>query len=317
MGAEREFEFDVAISFHSRDEGMAQQLADLIRDRFKVFLYSEQQKLLAGRDGEETFNSIFHDRARVVVVLCRKEWGETPFTRIEQTAIRNRAFEEGFDFSLFIPTDTPPTVPKWLPRTRLYFGLERFGLDGAAGVIEQLVQEQGGEPRVEDVESRAARFERAAALRHDRKQFHESEAGVMAAATAFKELSAAFQHHMERFRDAGGVLSTVQFSCELDRIILSSIYPVLVIGWKTPRYSTLKDAALHAIYYAGFPNLSGYSSPREEPSKVRQLQLTYELVRPGVSAYVMTSGEHRTFSPDALAEHLLKVFMDLAEKPPR
>ena len=28
---------------------------------------------------------------------------QTPFTRIEQTAIKNRAFNAGYDFTLFIP----------------------------------------------------------------------------------------------------------------------------------------------------------------------------------------------------------------------
>ena len=84
----QEFEFDLAFSFHSKDEPLAQQLSDRLSDRMKVFIYSEQQKILAGRDGEETFNSVYGGRARVVAVVYRKEWGETPFTRIEQTAIR-------------------------------------------------------------------------------------------------------------------------------------------------------------------------------------------------------------------------------------
>jgi hypothetical protein len=38
-------------------------------------------------------------------VFYRQEWGETPFTRIEQTAIRNRAFHEGHSFTLFVATE--------------------------------------------------------------------------------------------------------------------------------------------------------------------------------------------------------------------
>ncbi len=48
-------------------------------------------------------------------------------------------------------------MPAWLPKTQLYYGLERFGLDGAAGVIEARIQAQGGEPHVESVADRAAR----------------------------------------------------------------------------------------------------------------------------------------------------------------
>lgn len=97
---ENGFLYDVAFSFHSLDEGIATQLNDLLSDRFKTFIYSEQQKKLAGTDGEKNFNAVYGGEARVVIVFYRPEWGETPFTRIEQTAIRNRAFSKGYDFTL-------------------------------------------------------------------------------------------------------------------------------------------------------------------------------------------------------------------------
>jgi hypothetical protein len=140
---------------------------------------------------------------------------------------------------------------------------------------------------------------------------------VKAAVEAFEGLSAAFLRHVEAFKENGGVLGSVQLTQKPRMIILSSIYPVLVVEWRGRFANTLDEALLLATYYDGFPHLPGFMPPFEEPSTVREFQLTYELVRPGVSAYVMKSGEHRTFSPDALAEHLLKVFMDLAEKGPR
>ena len=75
-----------------------------------------------------------------------------------ELAIVDRAFAEGYEFTIFIPTDDPPTTPPWLPRTRLYFGLSKFGLQGAAAVIEKRIQELGGEPTVESVQDRAARL---------------------------------------------------------------------------------------------------------------------------------------------------------------
>ena len=130
------FTYDVAFSFHSLDEALATQLNDRLQDRYKTFIWYERQDILAGSDGEATFNSVYGEKARFVVAFYRKEWGETPYTRIEQTAIRNRAFHDGYDFTLFIPTDPPPSYPKWLPITRLYLSLDKFGLDGAAAVIE-------------------------------------------------------------------------------------------------------------------------------------------------------------------------------------
>ena len=124
------YEYDVAFSFLAQDELLATNLNDLLQDRLNTFLYSKRQGELAGTDGEQTFNSVFGEKARVVVVLYRAGWGETPWTRIEETAIRNRAFEHGYDFVKFIPLDDQPSVPKWLPRTQLWLGLKRWVLRG-------------------------------------------------------------------------------------------------------------------------------------------------------------------------------------------
>src|SRR5690606_38182685 len=113
----KHFEYDVAFSFLASDEDLASRLNDLIKPRLTTFLYSKRQTEIAGADGEQRFNAIFGNEARTVVILYRKGWGETPWTRIEETAIRNRAYDEGYDFALFIPLDTPATVPPWLPRT--------------------------------------------------------------------------------------------------------------------------------------------------------------------------------------------------------
>lgn len=146
-----EYEFDLAISFLHQDENLAIQLNALIKDRVKTFLYSEQQKKIAGRDGEELFNRVFSKKSRIVVVLHRNDWGKTPWTKIEETAIRNRGFEFGYDFVTFIPLDKPVNIPEWLPKNRLWVGLDRWGIESAASVIEARVQEFGGNIRIETV----------------------------------------------------------------------------------------------------------------------------------------------------------------------
>ena len=99
------YEYDVAFSFLNTDENIAIKLNDLLSGRFNTFIYSEKQAELAGKDGEEKFNEVFGRQARVVVVLYRNEWGTTKWTRIEMTAIKNRAFEYGYDFTSVIQRD--------------------------------------------------------------------------------------------------------------------------------------------------------------------------------------------------------------------
>lgn len=117
MTADGAFQYDVAFSFLSQDETLAVDLNERLKDRLSTFIYSdrERQEALAGRDGEEAFSLAFGKHARTVVVLYRAGWGERGFTSAEATAIRNRAYEFGYDFTTFIPLDKPPTVPQWLP----------------------------------------------------------------------------------------------------------------------------------------------------------------------------------------------------------
>jgi hypothetical protein len=106
-----DFQYDIAFSFTKEDEGIATQINDLLQDRYRTFLYSKAQEKLAGTDGEETFNAVFKEQARSVAVLLRPEWGSTPWTRIEQTAIRNSAFDHTYDFATFIVRSGPAVLP--------------------------------------------------------------------------------------------------------------------------------------------------------------------------------------------------------------
>src|SRR5690349_20324605 len=119
----KKYKYEVAFSFLKEDEAIAVALNDLLQDRMSTFLYSKQQEAVAGTDGEKTFNRVFGEEARLVVVLYREGWGESPWTRIEATAVRNRGFEEGYDFVKFIPVAANATVPKWLPKSQIWIGL--------------------------------------------------------------------------------------------------------------------------------------------------------------------------------------------------
>jgi hypothetical protein len=82
--------FDVAISFLARDERIAAELHSKLANGLNVFFFPRNQEELAGSNGLESMREPFLN-ARVVVVLFRAPWGETPWTRVEQTAITDRA----------------------------------------------------------------------------------------------------------------------------------------------------------------------------------------------------------------------------------
>ncbi len=172
------FKYEVAFSFLAKDEKLAVELNDLINERVKTFIYLEQQKTLVGTDGENVFNKVFGEEARLIVVLYRKEWGTTNWTRIEETAIKNRAFNDGYGFTIFIPLDKQKSVPKYLPKTRIWGDLERWGIKGAASVIEARVNSLGGKLRKESPEDLASRIKRDQEFEADRTNLLNSSEGV-------------------------------------------------------------------------------------------------------------------------------------------
>lgn len=191
------FEFDVAFSFLQQDENTAIQLNNLLKNRIKTFLYSEQQKKLAGRDGEELFNQVFSKESRIVVVLYRNNWGKTPWTKIEETAIRNRGYEVGYDFVTFVPLDKPVIPPGWLPKPRLWVGLERWGLESAASVIESRVQEFGGNIKVETIADKVRKAQDEIKESKNRKEILTSSKGLFLVQEEYKKLIKTFKHQIK------------------------------------------------------------------------------------------------------------------------
>lgn len=199
-----EYKYDVAFSFLKEDEVLAIQLNDLLQSRLSTFLYSKKQEEIAGTDGEETFNKVFGVDARIVVVLYRKGWGNTPWTRIEETAIKNRAYDEGYEFVIFIPLNQSPEVPKWLPKTRIWIGLERWGIEGAASVIESRVQETGGAVHEETLEDHAIQVKRQIEAEQARKRFLASTDGVQAANKEFNDLATQIESNVSELKNKVG-----------------------------------------------------------------------------------------------------------------
>lgn len=151
----KEYEYDVAISFLASDENLALQIKRAVEKRISCFVFTEEQKRLSGSDGEVMLNQIFSKDARIVVILHRDLWAKTNWTRVEETAIRNRGFDEGYDFVIFVPLDNPVHPPEWLPKNRIWTKLDPWGIEGLASVIERKIQEHGGEVREETVLDKA------------------------------------------------------------------------------------------------------------------------------------------------------------------
>lgn len=151
----QKFTYDIAISFLDQDKSIADEIYDRLFGNYSIFLYSHHQDKLAGQDGEQAFTDVFKKESRLVVVLYRNGWGETGWTRIEQTGIRNRAFEAGYTFCIFVLLDGKSNIPEYIPKSIIYLNWKLYGIEGLISVIEYKNRELGGELKPETLEDRA------------------------------------------------------------------------------------------------------------------------------------------------------------------
>jgi hypothetical protein len=304
---ETDFKYDVAFSFLQEDEGLATQINDLLQDRYRTFLYSRAQEQLAGRDGEETFNTVFEKEARVVAVLFRDGWGQTRWTRIEETAIKNRGFDHGYGFVTFIMCEPGMKAPSWLPRTHIWLDLDRFRVDGAAAVLAARIQERGGEAVVETLQAKAERHQRAQKFKEDKDAYARSKDGVDASHAAHRLLISDLK---EKSKIVGCRVNEVKYG---NILLLVGTGVALTVQYECPYINNLHGAALTAIFYDGVPDLPGQVPPSEKPSVLEKWKLTFQLVGPSRSSWVGPD-EKKEHLPESLGEFLLNHFMDLQQR---
>ena len=172
------YEYDVAISFLAKDDGLARHLRDLLASGLHVFEFTSRQTEVAGTDGLVTFKKIFRDAARLVVVLYRDGWGDTPWTRVESEAITDRFLSDGPDFLLFVMVDSKSTVPPWVPDRKIRFNLEDFGIDQVVGAIKLRVKELGGVFTKETIAEKARRVAEAQQFAAETEMLRRDRYGV-------------------------------------------------------------------------------------------------------------------------------------------
>ena len=313
MSAES-FEYDVAFSFLAEDEELATELNDLLSDRLSTFLYSREQGVLAGTDGERTLDRVFGEDSRIVVVLHRENWGSTPWTRIEETAIRNRAYNEGYDFVVFIPLGESASLPEWLPKTRIWVGIERWGLTGAASVVEARVQEQGGSPKAESTVELARRLERDLEGEQSRQSFLRSQAGVDAAREELDTLFGELDRLATEVNDAvssGGVRTDRDHRGREYLVAVSGLG--VTIAWSQQWANSLEHSSLYVRYWDGVISLRGHNFDGE-PEQIRERDYDLDRSRSGTVGWRALRGEKRLLSSKELAAEIMKELLDHIRK---
>lgn len=135
--------FDVAISLRSNDESRAEAISSelsKLEDDLNVFVYSERQEEIGGRDGADLFPGVFRT-ARVCVVLYREDWGDTRVSRMEKLVIRDRYQGEDQEFLLLVRQDDTEELPPWFPHYDMWTDYRVEGPGGVARTILSKLRE--------------------------------------------------------------------------------------------------------------------------------------------------------------------------------
>ncbi|MFZ3307871.1 MAG: TIR domain-containing protein [Xanthobacteraceae bacterium] len=307
--------YDVAISFLAKDEATGRTIADKLEaSGFNVFFFPRNQEELAGTNGMETMREPFFE-SRVSVVLFREPWGQTPWTRVEQTALTERCLEKGWESLIFVQLDGTSKVPKWLPNTHVRFLLEAYGIEQLSGAIKARVQEHGGvlvplDPMTEAkrVKREADYFKDREALLHDRHwiedSVHRSLAGAYGRIEALIE-TANKEHGFGIVVGARGYQSC----------IMRAGYITLALNWQQPIYNSVMndshgDCYLCATEFSGTVPIPG----RNEMAWYKPRVLKEHKFRPDVSemrelVWIERKGER--IASDKLADRIMLLLFDL------
>lgn len=197
--AQKEYKYEVAFSFLKEDLGLAQSLSDRLSDRLPTFIFTDRQDEVVGTEAMESFRQVYGVDARIVVILYRPHWGHTPYTRIENDAIRGRSFQSGPDFILLVKLDDGK--PDWYSDSCIYVDFKRSSEDIILGHIEYIVKSRGGKVRPESVEDLALRKKRELEQLHRFERFYNSREGVDTAMQQFKTLKVLYETRREELKE--------------------------------------------------------------------------------------------------------------------
>jgi hypothetical protein len=183
------YEFEIAISFLKGDEILALQIRDSLAP-IPVFVYSKEQEQIVGTDGVETFRDVFRNRARVSLVLFREDWGKTPWTRVEESAIRDRCLEVGWEYLVLVQLQKSK-VPKWVPDSYIFLDFVTFGLSDLIGVLKGKLLKSGVELK------QKTPADRAYEIAQQEKFAKETHRLLVSGDNEFRKASAALFKHLE------------------------------------------------------------------------------------------------------------------------
>ena len=318
MGIENP-QYDVAISFLSRDEPIATAIYQKLTEGLEVFFFPRSQEELAGTDGLESMRKPFFDDSRVTVVLYREPWGKTPWTQVEETAIKEGCLQHGWQRLFFVVLDRASALPRWLPQHHVRFNYADFGLEQAVGAIKARVQENGGQHRPLTAIKRAELFEAEKLFLLDKSRMSSVE-GMK---TIVSKVGDLFRHVEKRCADinAQGFLQVRCGKNFQERNAIQSCGMTdgqvgLMVTWQQRWCNTLDGSSLIVREFNGgliLPNEEGQRIYLMPPERLNETKYSPDLSFAREYGW-RQDGFPEFLSSSALAERCVIEFLDLASR---
>jgi hypothetical protein len=306
------YKFDVAISFLNRDEPLAVELHDRLSEYLSVFVYSKHQESLAGTDGLDSFRAAFRSDSRLIVVLYRDGWGDTPWTRVEETAIKERVLADGWDCLFFVMLERTASPPKWLPKTYLRFNFEEYGIEQAVGAIKTRLQEIGGTLKPLDVLQQAKTVERRAAFFAERERLFTSHEGVQ----AFRQVVVSlFEHVEQRIAEINSSTSVkARVGRTASACIVTNGRVSLVLSWHPRAANRLDDSPLIVREFNAAVLLPGERGTYlREPLEISESRYQPELSMGGAWCWVREAKPKEHLTSDQVGDICVSSFLRLVD----
>lgn len=308
--------YDVAISFLYQDVRLARAIFDELSTGLEVFFFPRNQEELAGSDGLESMREPFRNESRLNVVLFRPRWGNTPWTAVEESAIKDSCLQTGFRSLFFIAAEPTTDFPKWLPDTHVRFNYADFGLEQAVGAIKARVQERGGHIRPLTPARKAEMLEAEEEFRRDRSYMLSLTAQI------FKEVEGLFadicrecdevdsRGHFQIQRRVNLQHGTVQQICTICQDQVS-----MTVTWYQP-YGNSLDSAVLAVQEFDVPLIlpPQYIHIGPPPEVLKKIEYLPDVSRTRQYGWLSKSRTAAFISTKDLARQLVIEFLDLIER---
>lgn len=312
---EAEKKYDIAISFLVQDLPLAQALYEGLSEDLDVFFFPHNQEELAGTDGLESMHEPFFRESRINLVLYRELWGNTPWTRVEATAIKEACLDQGWDGLFFFMVDPASNPPRWLPRTHVRFNHGDFSLEQAVGAIKARVQEQGGRFHPLTPLRKAELYRADEAYRADRSML-SSAFGITAIHAEVKTLFAAVDAHCQAICEQNLLDVRCEWSFQQGHAtqgcVITGDSDGMTLNWHQPYGNGLDRSVLKVEEYASnliLPSEVGQLRYWDPPKVATSQRYHPDLSRARQYGWAL-EGKEGFLSSSGLAERCMIQFVD-------